>query len=130
MRHLVERIAAVAVAFCIVSHPTVTYGDEPERMIVNGVGAAPCSVLTELDRNSPEAARSDFMPWAQGFMAGENDERGHLKLPTVEVPNKASEDIVWAFYRDFCAKNPDKPFMEAVLIVYLSREKMEQSKSP
>ena len=128
MRHLLS-FAAIFVAAGITLLPNVSYGHDPDAIIVNGVGAAPCHLFTELDRSSPEAARDDFLPWAQGFMAGENDERRHLKLTTVVVPNKAEEEKVWSFYQDFCAKNPDTPFMEAVLIAYLSREK-EQSQSP
>jgi hypothetical protein len=129
MRHLAG-IAAVLVAAGIASLPNATYGEEPDRIVVNSVGAAPCHLLTELDREGPEAARADYMPWSQGFMAGENDERRHLKLPTVEVPNKALEDTVWALYLDFCVKIPDEPFMEAVLIAYLTAQQLEQSKSP
>ncbi len=91
-----------------------------EPLAAVGVGAGPCSKFTQIDKLDPKWARDTFMSWAQGFMAGSNNERSAHDSVNV---NAISEDAQWANLEAYCSDHPNEPFVLGVMVLYLSLEK-------
>ncbi len=107
--------AVAAIAAGIVSAASAA---EPP-MAGTGVGGSPCALFNQINARDPDWAKSNYLSWAQGFMAGSNDERISQKQPSAIVNSQTSDDQ-WAYLKNYCGAHPNEPFAEGVLVLYLS----------
>ena len=83
-----------------------------------GIGASSCAQFTrEIGPNS--STERDYFAWAQGFMSGVLaqaplgvDEGLDLDPPSLALPAQA------AFLREYCSKNQDHSYADAVIALY------------
>ena len=94
-----------------------THGQESSWV---GSGTVSCAKFEELYRENPSEVEFLFFNWAQGFLSGLNT----LLLPEggVEHANLAPPDYgaerQQSMIRLFCANNPPRPYVVAVLELY------------
>jgi hypothetical protein len=97
---------------------------DAEEAAMSGYGGAPCA---KINADVPlgtgwgkDIITHSIMSWMQGFIAGSNyiamrATKNYYNLGTI------SNDEQWGYVMDYCRRNPDKQFFQAVLDLMVKR---------
>src|ERR1044072_4746666 len=101
--------SVLAVIFLLLAHLTPAHS---ETLVARGIGTRTCAEFTEHYKADAERFETLYFTWAQGFMSGMN-------LNADVKRNLGGElSIQKTTLRLFCADNPSKSFVNAVLFLY------------
>ena len=108
------------VALAIILIPTAL-GAHP----IQGVGAASCAQFAEMYQASPDTIEREFFHWAQGLMSGLNLQAEADGKPRRDLAGDVS--IQKRTIRDYCANNPLKIYMNAVISLFVKQPLMPEN---
>jgi hypothetical protein len=99
------------------SSQTAASSELPDKVYGVGTGVTPCAAynaMLQIAKTGDEM----YFAWAQGFMTALNA-RAPAGINVRLAPRGFPTDRQQAFLRDFCAKNPNKKYMDGILELYL-----------
>jgi hypothetical protein len=83
-----------------------------------GAGTYTCAEFAQQYNESPEFIENLYFAWAQGFMTGQNF--------GAKIKRDLGGDVETqkGFLRAYCADNPPRSFVEAVIDLYAKRKRL------
>jgi len=121
MKAIFVAIATIGLAGCTTYTATSALAGENEDWISTmGAGAQTCAGFGKMYAENPARFEGLFFQWAQGFLSGLNGPALYLSeygYPKADL-STISTDSQMAWLRDYCADNPLRSYMSAVLDLY------------
>lgn len=91
---------------------------------VQGLGATSCAEFAKMYQSNPKTIEDIYFAWAQGFMSGMNMGLMANKQEPRELAGETRDQA--QIIRTFCADNPLKTYMDAVLQLWTTLKPFRQ----
>lgn len=118
-----RRAILIGIFVALVSPVAFAYTPPPRPIV--GEGGVSCANFLRLNERFPGPSKTGFLAWAEGFISGDNVERGVVSqeppynLGGTSFPRSAE----WAYLTDYCGKHPAVVFAIAAANLLIVEER-------